>query len=118
MRINNLPALGPFRKALRSQLTPAEATLWVQLKGAQLQECKFRRQHSVGRYILDFYCPAKRLAIELDGAVHNSADAQAYDRQRDAFLNSVGIKVLRFENQMVFQNMEGVLAAIREQLAT
>lgn len=78
MHINNLPALRFFRKALRHNLTPAEAKLWTLLKGSQLAGRKFRRQHSVGNFILDFYCPSERLAIELDGAVHDSDDAQAY----------------------------------------
>ena len=95
MRVNNLPTLRTFRKALRNHLTPAEAKLWTLLKGSQLAWRKFRRQHSVGSYILDFYCPSERLAVELDGAVHDSAEAQAYDRERDLFLEQFGIKVLR-----------------------
>ncbi len=111
--INNIPALGTFRKALRNSLTPAEAKLWTHLKSAQLDQRKFRRQHSVGPYILDFYCPAEKLAIELDGEAHNHAVAQNHDRERNHFLRRFGIKVLRFENKMVFQQTEGVLAEIR-----
>ena len=113
MRVNNLPTLRTFRKALRNHLTPAEAKLWTLLKGSQLAGRKFRRQHSVGSYILDFYCPSERLAVELDGAVHDSAEAQAYDRERDLFLEQFGIKVLRFENRLVFQQTEGVLMEIQ-----
>jgi len=113
MLVNNLPTLRTFRKALRNKLTPAEAKLWTLLKGSQLAERKFRRQHSVGPYILDFYCPSERLAVELDGAVHDSAEAQAYDRERDLFLEQFGIKVLRFENKLVFQQAEGVLMEIQ-----
>lgn len=65
------------------------------LKGSQLAGRKFRRQHSVANYILDFYCPSERLAVELDGAVHDSFEAQEYDRERDLFLEQFGIKVLR-----------------------
>lgn len=111
-KLNNLPILRTFRKALRNDLTPAEAKLWTLLKQSRLQGRKFRRQHSVGHYILDFYCPAERLAIELDGAVHDTESAQEYDRERDSFLRRYGIKVLRFENQQVFQNTEAVLMEI------
>lgn len=111
-RLNNLPALRTFRKALRNRLTAAEARLWTYLQRAQLEGRKFRRQHSVGGYILDFYCPSERLAVELDGAVHDSDMAQQYDRERDRFLRHCGILVLRFENRWVFQQPDAVLAEI------
>ncbi len=89
------------RKELRNHSTPAEAILWRMLKGKQRAGLKFRRQHSVGPYILDFYCPQIKLAIELDGEVHNRQ--QDYDEQRSYFLNRVDdIEVLRFENRTVF----------------
>ena len=89
------------RKELRNHSTSAEATLWKMLKGKQIAGLKFRRQHSVGPYILDFYCPQIKLAIELDGEVHNRQ--QDYDEQRSYFLNRVeDIEVLRFENRTVF----------------
>ncbi len=112
--VNNLPILRTFRKELRNHLTPAEAKLWALLKQSQLDGRKFRRQHSVGHYILDFYCPAERLAIELDGAVHDSASAHEYDRERDLFLECFGIKVLRFENKWVFQETEAILLDIKK----
>ena len=115
MQLNNCPELRTFRKELRNHLTPAEAKLWTMLKGAQLDGRKFRRQHSVGRYILDFCCPSERLAIELDGAVHDSEAAQQHDQARTLFLQHFGIKVLRFENQWVFKEPEGVLSAIRSE---
>jgi very-short-patch-repair endonuclease len=114
LHVNNLPFLRTFRKELRNHLTPAEAKLWTLLKKSQLDGRKFRRQHSVGNYILDFYCPGERLAIELDGAVHNTESAQEYDRERDLFLNYFGIKVLRFENKLVFQQAEVVLMEIKK----
>ncbi len=112
-KINNIPALRFFRKSLRNGLTPAEAKLWLHLKQSQLQGRKFRRQHSVGPYILDFYCPAERLAVELDGAAHDSIDAREYDRERDLFIACFEIKVLRFENQWVFLETEAVLMEIQ-----
>jgi very-short-patch-repair endonuclease len=102
-----------FRRELRNHLTPAEAKLWTYLQKSQLEGRKFRRQHSVGCYILDFYCPAERLAIELDGEVHAHADAQRYDEERDLFLNHFGIYVVRFENKLVFQQTEAVLMQIK-----
>ena len=113
MQLNNFPELRTFRKELRNRLTPAEARLWTLLKGSQLEGRKFRRQHSVGPYILDFYCPGERLAIELDGAAHDSETAQRHDHERTLFLQHFGINVLRFENKWVFQEPDGVLTAIR-----
>jgi very-short-patch-repair endonuclease len=112
-RKNNLGTLRTFRRNLRKHLTPAEAKLWMHIKGSQLEGRKFRRQHSVGRYILDFYCPQERLAIELDGEVHSFVSVQERDLERDSFLNAQGIKVLRFENKLVFQDVESVLIEIQ-----
>ncbi len=114
-KIHNLPHLKTFRKQLRHNLTPAEATLWNMLKNKQLKGRKFRRQHSVGNYILDFYCPSEKLAIELDGEGHFQATQEEYDYERNLFLSTFGIKVLRFENKEVFENPEKVLAAIEQE---
>ncbi len=113
MQVNNLPSLRLFRKTLRGRLTPAEARLWTVLKASQLEGRRFRRQHSVGPYILDFYCPAEHLAVELDGAAHDNEVAHAHDSNRRFYLEELGILVLRFENKQVFQETEGVLAEIR-----
>jgi very-short-patch-repair endonuclease len=113
--LNNLPTLKTFRRQLRNSLTPAEARMWTYLKDGQLEGRKFRRQHSIGGYILDFYCPAERLAIELDGAPHFEAEAAAYDRERDLFVARYGVLTLRFVNRWVFDNSQGVLNHIREQ---
>ena len=112
-QISNLPYLKTFRKELRNNLTPAEATLWKLLKGKQLEGRKFRRQHSVGNYILDFYCPSEQIAIELDGQGHFEASQAEYDRERDLFLNYFGIRVLRFENKVVWENPEGLLEEVK-----
>jgi very-short-patch-repair endonuclease len=114
-KLNNLPHLKTFRKSLRKNLTPAEAKLWTLLKGKQLKGRKFRRQHSVANYILDFYCPSEKLAIELDGEVHNNPQAAEYDRERDIFLAHTGIKVLRFENKVVFENPDGLLGCVERE---
>jgi very-short-patch-repair endonuclease len=109
---SNLAALKPLRQSLRAALTPAEIRLWQALKGKQLAGRKFRRQHSIGPYVLDFFCPAEMLAVELDGSSHDSAAANIRDERRDAFLLSLGIAVVRFENRDVMDNLEGVLAEI------
>ena len=113
MNLNNLPTLRTFRRQLRSQLTPAEARLWTLLKNSQLQGRKFRRQHGFGGYILDFYCSSEKLGIELDGEVHFNERAARYDHERDLFLRYFGVKVLRFENKLVFESSEWMLDMIR-----
>ena len=112
-QVNNLPYLKTFRKKLRSNLTPAEATFWKIVQNSKLEGRKFRRQHSVDSYILDFYCPSEKLAIELDGEIHFNEAAQEYDYERKLFLRHYGIKVLRFENKLVFEELGWVLDKIR-----
>lgn len=108
----NSPELEPFRKTLRNFSTPAERTLWRCLKNRQLQNRKFRRQFGIGDYILDFYCVEEKLAIELDGQPHFTAEGTQYDAERDAYLNRLGVRVLRFENKLVFKALEEILAEI------
>ena len=111
-QINNIKPLKEIRKDLRNNLTPAEATLWKFLRKNKLGK-KFRRQHSVGYYVLDFYCPEEKLAIELDGQHHFTSSGFAYDEERTAYLNHQGITVLRFENDEVFKATEAVLEKIK-----
>ena len=115
-KFNNLPKLKLRRKALRNYSTSAEATLWTLLKGSQLEGYKFRRQHSVGNYILDFYCPRKKLAIELEGQVHFEPEQVQKDILRTKYLNEKGISVIRIENKNVFTNTSGVLDYILQHL--
>jgi very-short-patch-repair endonuclease len=113
--VHNIARLKPRRRELRGRLTIAEARLWNHLKDRSLGGRKFRRQHSVGSYILDFYCPGERLAVELDGAAHDHEAAQDRDAIRTRFLQSAGIRLVRFENREVIENLEGVLAVIARQ---
>ncbi len=113
--ISTLPELKTFRKELRSKLTPAEATLWILLQGRKLGGRKFRRQYSIGNYILDFFCPDERLGIELDGVVHMDTTAEERDHERRVFLEHTGIKILRFENRMVFKMPESLLKEIENE---
>ncbi len=114
MKIHNRQSLKPVRRFLRAQLTPAEARLWKQLQGGRIAGRKFRRQHSIGPYIVDFYCPGERMVIELDGAAHDSEKAWQRDSARTNYLMTQGLRVLRFENREVMENLEGVLVVIRE----
>jgi very-short-patch-repair endonuclease len=113
--IHTLPELKTFRTKLRKHLTPAEAAFWDLVKNSQLDGRKFRRQHSVGKYILDFYCPGERLAVELDGEVHFHERAIEYDQERSLFVRHCGIKVLRFENRSIFEARDKVLSRIRQE---
>ncbi|PJJ53349.1 endonuclease domain-containing protein [Hymenobacter chitinivorans] len=110
--IHNLIQEKDHRRQLRRHLTPAEALLWRTLQRSQLAGRKFRRQHSIGSYIVDFYCPAEKLVVELDGAGHFTVSGEAHDVERTAYLNKQGIQVLRFENKLVLEQMDGVLAGI------
>ncbi|OIP97997.1 hypothetical protein AUK40_02140 [Candidatus Wirthbacteria bacterium CG2_30_54_11] len=101
-------------RELRHDMTEAELLVWKYLKNRQLAGLKFRRQVGVGRFILDFYCPEKQLAVELDGGHHGSENALVYDAMRTKYLESRGIKVLRFWNSEVMGNVDGVLERIVE----
>ena len=98
------------RKALRNNMTPAEALLWRSLRGSRAGGWKWRRQQGIGPFVLDFYCPALRLCIELDGSAHDYT--YEYDEQRTAYLNAQDIRVVRFTNDQVFNSYEGVVAEI------
>ena len=112
-KLHNIKELKENRKRLRNSLTPAEAKLWSLLKNSQVEKRKFRRQHSVGPYVLDFYCPSERLCIELDGAAHFTEGGYEYDTARTEYLEALNICVIRFENKDVFEKTEGVLDIIR-----
>ena len=111
--IHNLESSNGRRKELRRNLTPAEAFLWTRLKDSRLEGKKFRRQHSIGPYIVDFFCPECRLAVELDGAGHMTEIGADLDTERSEFLKRFNVTVIRFENKWVFENLEAVLEEIR-----
>ena len=114
--IYNTTAKEEQRKGLRNSLTIPEAVLWKQLKDSQLAGRKFRRQESIGPYIADFYCPESRLIVELDGAGHHSMGGAEYDARRTEYLRERGLKVIRFENKAVFDDLEWVLEVIKKNL--
>ncbi len=111
--INNRKYLKEFRKELRNNATKSESMLWKALQRKQLENRKFRRQHSLGNYIVDFYCPSEKLVVELDGEVHENFINEHYDFQRTQYLECLGLKVLRFENDLVFKQLDMVLEAIK-----
>ena len=102
------------RKELRKNPTAAETVLREHLQRRQLLGKKFRRQYGIGRYIVDFFCPELNIAIELDGAPHFRELLADYEAERTAFLMGLGIEILRFENRIVYRNLEAVLDAIRD----
>ncbi|MEJ2728229.1 MAG: endonuclease domain-containing protein [Deltaproteobacteria bacterium] len=106
--------LTPYAKKLRKNATRAETLLWSKLRAKQMNGIKFRRQQPVGNFIVDFVSFEKRIVIELDGGQHSKTDLSARDRDRDGLLRENGFKVLRFWDNDVFQNLEGVLETIRE----
>jgi very-short-patch-repair endonuclease len=105
-----------FRQTLRSSLTTAEAVLWNSLKKRQLCGKKFRRQAGIGRYVVDFLCDECGLVIELDGNGHFSPNIDQYDDPRTKYLEKQGLKVLRFENIEIMEDLERVLATIKANL--
>jgi very-short-patch-repair endonuclease len=111
--IHNRESSNERRRELRHKLTSAEAVLWLSLKDGKLEGRKFRRQHSIGPFIADFFCPECRVIVELDGAGHMSEEGAERDFKRTEFLKRFGVRVIRFENRAVFKNLEGVLEAIR-----
>jgi very-short-patch-repair endonuclease len=116
-KIFNKTEYTPRRQALRNNMTEPEKKLWQILRSKQMG-VKFRRQHGIGYYIADFYCPELKLVIEVDGDSHSSANAQAYDAIRRDFMASLGITTLRFTNDQVMNNIEGVHQHLTQYLNT
>ena len=112
-KVSNIRSLGARRRNLRAFSSPQEVILWSRLRNKQL-EYKFRRQHSLGRYIADFYCPDKKLIIEVDGSQH--VDQEKYDTKRTGFFQSKGLKVVRFWNSDINTNLDSVVSKIVEML--
>jgi very-short-patch-repair endonuclease len=112
----NDPQLKQFRRDLRKSQTEAETILWYALRNKKLLGFKFFRQYSVENYILDFYCPKRRLGIEVDGGYHKNAAVKLNDMFRTEFLADYNIKVIRFWNEDVIDNLDSVLQKIKKEL--
>ena len=102
------------RKALRREMTDAERVLWSYLRHKKLEGRKFRRQESIGAYIVDFYCHEEKLIIEIDGSIHNLKTQKIYDEKRTSFLETNGYRVMRFTNKEIFMRIHEVLSKISE----
>jgi Uncharacterized protein conserved in bacteria len=107
MKLN--PQLLVFAKTIRSNATDAENLMWQLLRAKRFMNLKFRRQHVIAPYIVDFYCHEIGLVIELDGGQHGIADGRAYDAERTKFLEAMGLRVVRYWNNDVLRNTESVL---------
>ena len=104
------------RLELRKNSTTAERILWKNLKARGLLGKKFRRQYSIGTFVVDFYCPKLKLAIELDGASHDMNEMNIYDREREEVIKTFEIIFIRFRNEEVYSNLEAVLDTIKEKV--
>lgn len=112
----NIKTQKPFRQELRNNPTRSEELLWMQLKGKQLSGFKFRRQHGVGVYVVDFYCPELKLAIEIDGPQHFTESGVEYDLRRQKLIESFGIKFLRFTDDEVRESVDTVVKKIEDEI--
>ena len=112
--LRNAPYLKSRRRELRHNQTEAEKLFWQKVRGRRFLGLKFFRQYSVGPYIVDFYCPKLKLAIELDGGQHAQVDRRKHDVAREMYLKMAGVEVLRFWDNEVLKNMDGVLYRLME----
>ncbi|MBI3365427.1 MAG: DUF559 domain-containing protein [Ignavibacteriae bacterium] len=103
-------------RSLRLRGTPAEHILWQYLRRHALGGLKFKRQHRIGRYIVDFYCGEYKLVVELEGGIHQKDSQRAYDEERFEHFRSAGYHILRIRNEEVLENMKGVLRTILERV--
>ena len=110
--VHNNEKLKDRRRELRQRSTKQEEILWSKIRDRQLG-LKFKRQHSIGGYILDFYCSKCKLIIEIDGATHSTREAKAYDKIRDEYFNDLGYTTLRFLNREVENQIDRVVENIR-----
>lgn len=114
--LKNTPVLKDRRRELRRNQTDAERAFWAKVRNKQFLGMKFFRQYSFGSYILDFYCPEKKLAVELDGGQHNQSEGREYDAIRTNYLNAHGVEVVRFWNNEVLVEIDAVLARLELRL--
>lgn len=112
----NNKSLKQRRRELRANQTAAEAKMWECLKSRKLGGFKFIRQYSIGPYVIDFYCAQERLGIEIDGGIHNTWENKNYDKDRENGLKVFNIKLLRFNNEEVIENIEKVTEKILLQI--
>lgn len=105
-----------YSRELRKNMTEAERLIWSRIRRKQLKDIQFYRQRIIGNYIVDFYCPKARLVVEIDGGQHYIEEGIKDDILRDNFLTDLGLKVLRFSDRDVFENLNGVIEKIYDNL--
>jgi very-short-patch-repair endonuclease len=115
-RIFNTVALKERRKELRNNQTLAEKTIWQKIRRKQLHGIQFYRQYGIGSYIADFYSPALKLCIEIDGDQHYTETGKEYDDERDNYIASLNIKVIHFRNREVIENTDKIVAKIKKEI--
>ena len=111
------PKLLPIKRRLRSNSTRAEELLWAKLRHKQFFTVKFRRQHGIGPYIVDFFCPEKRLVVEVDGDTHATETQQTKNHTREEYLRSLGLQVVRYTNDEVLNNLDGIFEDVSQRLS-
>lgn len=114
--LRNDPIMKQRRRDLRRGQTDAEKAFWEQVRNKRFSGLRFVRQYSIGPYILDFYSPSVKLAVELDGGQHNQSDNKEYDAARTEYLKAHGIKVMRFWNHEVLIDMQSVMSRMSEMI--
>ena len=117
-RIYNRHSDKDKRQRLRNSAPNAEMLLWQKIRRKQIGDAKFRRQYGVERFVLDFYCPQLKLAIEVDGPTHKGTESEENDRIRQDFIENLGIQFLRFTNAEIYQNLDGVIQIIHEKVVS
>jgi len=108
--------LKQLSRQLRNNMTDAERQLWAKIRTKQLKGYQFYRQKPIGDYIVDLFCPKAKIVIEIDGSHHLVGETIYYDRIRDDYLTSLGLRVLRFTNTEVMRNIEGVIEKIGDEI--
>lgn len=104
------------RRELRKKETKFESILWNKLRNRKFMNLKFRRQYGIGEYVVDFYCPKLKLAIEVDGEIHDIKEVLEYDKIREVFINGLGIKIIRFKNNEIAEELENVLKTLEDEV--
>jgi len=104
-------------RVLRKGQTSAEVLFWYTVKNRKIKGMKFRRQHPIGPFIVDFYCDEAKLVIELDGKIHDLEHIKAYDSSREMHLSSLGLQIMRFTNDQIFNNFDTVIKTVEDYLS-
>ncbi len=104
------------RRKLRQKSTKAEEILWEYLRNRKLLNTKFKRQYSIDQFVIDFYSPQMKFAIELDGKIHLDKEVKNHDENRDGYMESFGIKILRIKNEMLINDIDNTLKLIKENI--